>query len=501
MDILSRSGDSVKKLWAGLNGPQRFVLALAAALMVALLIWGSRSATTETWQRVVGHEVGESERAETLKALAQKKIVYEVRGGEIWVPKAQADKVVLELAGEGALSERAVWKWLESSDVFATKWDKEKRFQIALQRKLELMIRAVEGVRNASVQITPASEAGQLGFQGPKSSASVQVELKPGSVLSTANVKAVAGIVSHAVPGLDPDRVHLMDSQGRAYRIPKADEAAGMAEGIRDIEARIEAEVKGKIAELFENARIVVRAFARGKSERSESVKHGRAVPHEERSLRKIKDAGGRSGPGVIKGEGSLEPSADPLKYQEQEDETRSKVDQTTTQSYDPAGQIERITVGVLLPVPVDATGKAIGKLPPLDEVRKLAMMASGAKLEDVSVVALETRAPEPIPAPQAGEVAMEWFLANWTKIALAFLAFFALIVVAFAVRGALSREDVEEIKSISERIGEPERAAALADPLRAGAEPDTLRRGIQEAVDRDPEDAAAALKAWVAGR
>lgn len=500
MDILSRSGDSVKKLWAGLNGPQRFVLALSAVLMVALLLWGSRSATGESWQRVVGHEVGTTERSEAMRVLAQKKIAHEVRDGEIWVPKAQADKVVLELAGEGALSEKAVWKWLESSDVFATKWEKEKRFQIALQRKLELMIRAIENVRSASVQITPASEAGQLGFQGPKASASVQVDLKPGSVLSTANVKAIAGIVSHAVSGLDPDRVHLMDSQGRAYRIPKVEEGV-LGDSILEIEAAMERRVKEKISALFPNAGIVVRAFGRSKGERVESVQRGNAVPTKERTRSVSKGVGVAPTAFATKGADTLDAGPQEPKYVEREDETEYRHDEKRVWSNDPAGQIERVTVGVLLPVPVDTTGKVIGKLPPLDEVRKLAMMASGAKLEDVSVVALETRAPEPIPAPQAGEVALEWFFANWTKIALAFLAFFALIVVAFAVRGALSREDVEEIKSISERIGEPERAAALADPLRSGAEPDVLRRGIQEAVDRDPEDAAAALKAWVAGR
>jgi hypothetical protein len=130
-------------------------------------------------------------------------------------------------------------------------------------------------------------------------------------------------------------------------------------------------------------------------------------------------------------------------------------------------------------------------------------MMASGAKAEDLTVVALETRAPEPIAAPQPAEVAFDWFFANWTKIALAFLALFALIVVAIAIRGALPRGEVEEIKAIASRLGEPLQAAALADPLRPAPDGDVLalRRGIQEAVDRDPEEAAAALKSWVAGR
>ena len=44
MDIVTRSADSVKRLWGSLNGPQRLVLALSVVLMIGLLMWGSGSA-------------------------------------------------------------------------------------------------------------------------------------------------------------------------------------------------------------------------------------------------------------------------------------------------------------------------------------------------------------------------------------------------------------------------------------------------------------------------
>ena len=185
----------------------------------------------------------------------------------------------------------------------------------------------------------------------------------------------------------------------------------------------------------------------------------------------------------------------------EKESEAEHEIDKTTIHSFDPAGVIERITVGVLLPMPVDANGKPVGKTPPLEEIRKLAMMASGAKLDDVSVVMLETRAPEPIAAVPPAERTLEWFFANWTKIALALLGLFAVVVVAWAIRGGMPRGEVEEIKAIAARLGEPLQAVA-ADPLRPSeGDVAVLRRGIQEAVDRDPEEAASALKSWVAGR
>ena len=506
MGILSRGLESVKRLWGTLGGPQKLVLAVAAATLVALLMWGSASAGGgEAWQKVVGHEVGNDERAAVLKSLAQKNVAHDVRhGGEIWVRKAEADRVMLELSGDGALSNQAMWDWLKSSDVFATKWDKEKRYQIALQRKLEYMVRQVDGVRNASVQISQASEAHQLGFNAPTASAAVQVDLKPSATLSKPNVLAIVGLVANAVPGLSRDRVHLGDTQGKAYRIPKE----GAASEIVDIEADLEDRIKGKITDLFQNARVVVRAIARAKSERGSSLKHGtRTTPieEEERVLRK-KPAGGAGA--SIKGESELVPdrAAAPAPPQEEERESRTKsvVDQEKREWTDPAGQIERITVGVLLPVLVNGDGKPVGKTPPLEEIRKLAMMASGAKLEDVSVMTLETRAPEPLAAGPPAEKTVEWLAANWTKFVLAGLALFALVVVALAIRGALlPKGEVEEIRALASRLGEPLEAGAGRGSLAISSEGDisAVRQNIQEVVNRHPGEAASALKSWVSGK
>lgn len=507
MDILSRGLERIKGLWAALSGSQKLTLSVAAAVMVALLMWGSAAGAGDAWQRVVGAEVDAAQRGAVLKSLAQKNVAHEVRGAEILVRKAEADRVVLELAGDGALSNESMWKWLESSDVFATQWDKAKRYQIALQRKLEYMIRGIDGVRNASVQITGASEAHTLGFQGPSASASVQVELKAGAALSRPNVMAIVGLVSHAVPGLDRDRVHLADTQGRPYRIPKAGGAADTGGEIRDVEARLEEEVKAKLTDLFENARVVVRVLASAKSDRVQKEEFGpRATVLREKERKVVKKSGSAGSALPIKGEGELVPekSATPrVDEQETENEVENAVNRVKTDAVNPAGQIEKITVGVLLPVLVDALGKPVGKSPPLEEVRKLAVAASGAKPEDVSVVALETRAPEPIAAAPAAERVVEWVSANWSKIAVGALAFLALVLVARAIRGATPRGEIEEIRAITSRLGEslavPAEGAAL--PLGPGGDLAAVRQNIRDAVQRHPGEAASALKSWVAGK
>jgi flagellar M-ring protein FliF len=501
MGILSRGLENTKRLWGTLGGPQKLVLGLAAVVLAALLMWGSAAGGSDGWQRVVGLEVDNAERAEVLKNLTQKNVAHDIRGGEIWVRKAEADRVVMELAGDGALSSQAMWKWLQDADVFATKWDKEKRFQIALQRKLEYMIRKVDGVRNASVQITQASEAHQIGFQGPTASASVQVELKPNAALSKLNVAAIVGLVAHAVPGLDRDRVHLADTQGRAYRMPRTDGAYGNG----DVEADLEERVKEKITGLYPSARVAIRAVARAKSERGSRVTFGpKSVPLTEKERSVVKESGGSGGVAPIKGEQDLVPdkvAAPRVREVEKESEVTNGVDQTKLDWTDPAGQIDRITVAVILPVVVDAEGKAVGKAPDLESVRKMAANAAAAKLEDVTVVALETRAPEPIAAVATSEQAVEWLAANWTRIVLAVLGLVALLVVIRAIRSAMPKGEVEEIRAITARMGESLDAGRATITVSPQGDIADIRQNIKEVVNRHPNEAASALKSWVAGK
>src|SRR6185436_11723063 len=112
MESLKRALESIGRMWATLSATQRVIIGAAALLMVVLLVVTS-TGTTQAWVRVAGSEVDASKRAGILKKLQDRNQKHEVRGTEIFVPKEDADRIVLDLAGDGALTEDAVWKFLE----------------------------------------------------------------------------------------------------------------------------------------------------------------------------------------------------------------------------------------------------------------------------------------------------------------------------------------------------------------------------------------------------
>lgn len=489
MDLLARAGDAVKRLWSSLDSGRRIAVGIAAVVLVLLLGWGSR-ASSGSWQRVAGSELDDAARADVARSLKQAGQRHEVRDGGIWVPQADAERVVMELAGQGVLSDRAIWQWLDQSDVLADRWQKETRYRVALQRKLESMVRKIDSVRGASVLITPESESTAWGFKGGGAKASVQVELKAGAKLSDANLKSIAGIVSGSVKGLDRDQVMIGDTQGNSYRVPRSEGAAFGASEIAELEAQTEKKIEGSILKLLPNgSRVSVRAIAKRTAERRKDRKLGPGVVEYERE-RKVTSPG-PSGQGTsMKGAGDLQgPAAPPLPVappQEREIETKSKFGESETEQDNPAGAIERVTVGVLIPYPVDKDGRPLGQAPDEAKIRDLVMTTAAVQSRsDVSVMLVPTKAPEIAPMPAASEQAGEWIRDNWTWAGLILLGVVALGLAARLVRGGAAREDVVEI---------PARPAAAS----ASGEGDGLRDAVRDVVRRDPAEAAASLRSWM---
>ena len=327
MDVLKRALESIQRMWGNLTPSQRIVMGALAATVAVVIAWGSAAGVGDNLVRVVGHEIPDAERGDVLKKLQEKNIKYEVRNLDIYVAREQAEQVVLELAGEGVMSDRAVWGFLDASDIVASKWQLEKRYQVALQRKLEGMIRKIEGVRNAGVVLSPASEAQQLGFRdGAKASAAVQVELQTGAVFVPKQAKAVAGLVARAVPGLDPDRVHIMDTKGFAYHVPRETGSLAGSDGLRALESELETDIKAKITELFPMARVVVRAVADGVDKVMEEKKHTKPQARETEERKRVEKSRPAGGLGGIKGESNLRPeTAEGAAHEDTETESREK--------------------------------------------------------------------------------------------------------------------------------------------------------------------------------
>jgi len=501
MDSIKRALESIWRMWAALKATQKVILSASAAAMVLLLLWGS-AGTVPTMVRIAGPEVDASKRQTILAKFQERNQKHEVRGAEIFVPKEDADRIVLELAGEGTMSDSGVWKFLEQSDIFANRWDKEKRYQIALQSRLESMIRGIETVKNASVVINPGSASSQLGFVGAKASASVQVELKDGAELKRPNIRAIAGLVARAVSGVEEDQVHIMDTKGKSYRTSNVVEASEVE---LDREEKIQRQLKEAFA--FSGAKVVVRVLTNTRTTKVNKVQHSKPITIEtDETNQTRRGSGSQNPPRIKKGEGDNDSVVEPpAREQETSSSFREKkaVDTVETTEHTPAGEVQQITVGILIPVEVGPENKELIEAEKLlPKLKEFALKAAGppTRSEDVSVQIIPTKRPEALVLAPPPDRVVEWLSAHGSKVALFGLALAGLFVMMRVAQAAMARDTVEELQSLTAALTETGEAAA-ASGLPAESEFGRLKQNVQDMVGRNPQSVAASLKSFMSGK
>ncbi len=128
------------------------------------------------------------------------------------VPHAHIDGSTDVLGKLGALTPQAVI---------------EAQTRDGLAGDIELGLRGIDGVQEARVIIAPAKQGYFADESSRDASASVRLQMSPGSQLSADAVSGIRSFVAASVPGLDERRVTIVDDRGVALGEGSTDEDAG----------------------------------------------------------------------------------------------------------------------------------------------------------------------------------------------------------------------------------------------------------------------------------
>jgi flagellar biosynthesis/type III secretory pathway M-ring protein FliF/YscJ len=118
----------------------------------------------------------------------------------------------------------------------------------ALQEELTRWISNFPGVESAGVIVGNGERQG-LGTPKTPSSATVNLRMKSGAVLSSAELMAVVDVVLGAVPGMDRANIHVTDGH-RSYRVPTSN--TPMPEDLMEFKKAKEDSYSQKLLALFD---------------------------------------------------------------------------------------------------------------------------------------------------------------------------------------------------------------------------------------------------------
>ncbi len=203
---------NIATLWTSLDPRKRIIIALAAIAMFAAVIGLTRMAATPSVTLLyAGLESGPA--GEVVRALEQRGVIYEVRGGAIFVDSAQRDTLRMTLASEGLPTNSSQgYELLDSLSGFGTTSQMfDAAYWRAKEGELARTIVANPSIMAARVHI---AHSGSNPFQRDvRPTASVMITSANGD-LPARQAQALKFLVASAVAGLTADDVSVIDSTG-----------------------------------------------------------------------------------------------------------------------------------------------------------------------------------------------------------------------------------------------------------------------------------------------
>ncbi|OUM99497.1 MAG: flagellar M-ring protein FliF [Firmicutes bacterium ZCTH02-B6] len=257
----------------GMSKAQRWGAGVLTLVVLAgLLYLGWRTANPEFAPLFT--RLSPSDASEIVSALRDAGIPYRlVDGGTtVLVPEEQVYDVRLGLAGQGLPRGGVVgFEIFLETALGATDFDRQVRYNMALQGELTRTIRELDAVQDARVHIVIPERRLFARDERPPT-ASVFLQLRPGAQLTASQIRGIAHLVARSVEGLEPENVTIVDNRGqvlsdflRTAALAESMDSAGVAARLelqRAYERELELRVQTMLETVYGPGRAIVRVNA-----------------------------------------------------------------------------------------------------------------------------------------------------------------------------------------------------------------------------------------------
>lgn len=201
---------------AGLTPNQKFLVGTAVAVGLAgILLMAERLAAPPPYVPVFTN-LAPQDAAAITQYLSQAKIPYQLSpdGTTVSVPAPDAGQARIGVASQGLPKQGVVgFELFDQPQLGATDFQQQVMYQQALEGQLDRTIMQMQQVQLARVELVLPKRSVFVSESQP-ASAAVFLQLKPFASLTPAEVQGIMYLVARSVPGLSPQNVTVVDSQG-----------------------------------------------------------------------------------------------------------------------------------------------------------------------------------------------------------------------------------------------------------------------------------------------
>ncbi len=340
-------------------------------------------------------------------------IPYAIEGGgsAVSVPANQVAEVRIKLAQAGLPKGGSVGlEIFDKTNFGATDFVQQVNFRRGLEGELSRSINTLDGVKASRVHIVVPEEA-IFSQDQKKATASVLLQLKPGTHLNDGQVRGITNLVTNSVEGLEQGGVTIIDETGRVlfdgatFDNPFSTGATGSQMDLqRQYEGSLQNDVQQTLAKVVGPGRsaVTVRASLNFDKVTAVEDKFGTAAQAVPRSSTSTTESfsgsnlsvGNVPGTGTNGGTGGAADSTanGNSTYTRTETTTNNEIPKTTSTTVKAPGSLEKLSVSVVLDESVTAAQEAsitsaVAAAVGLDQVRGDTLSVTRLKFDE-SVVA-----------------------------------------------------------------------------------------------------------------
>ena len=533
-------------------GPMRLAIMGGVILgLIGFLVFFATKLSTPSMTTLYG-ELGQSDAAGIVKELDARSIPFELKqnGTQILVPQDRVMQLRLELAQQGLPSGGSIgYELFDHADSLgSTNFMQNVNLVRALEGELARTIGSISTVKSARVHLVmPRRELFSREKQEP--SASVILQMRGPVRLTNEQVAAVQHLVASAVPQLTPNRISMIDNKGSllASGFEGTDPMTGIAAKADERRHRIESEMARTIEALLEKTvgygRVraevsVAMNFDRISTQTEEYNPDGQVVRStnavEENQNSKDSEGEPPISVGTNLPDANLGTGDTASRTENQtrtEETTNFEISKTITNHIREGGQIEKLSVAVLVDEKqgVNADGDQISDKRSEEEMNLLSTLVRGAigfdedRGDKVEIIQMKFASFE------APEEELELFFGMGKNdilrvVEILVLSIVAILVILLVVRPLLSRafEALPSAQEAAERLlADQGRAPALTGPgggrVPVESEEDEEQfeelididrvegrvkassvKKVGEIVEKHPEEALSILRSWM---
>ncbi len=410
--------------------------------MVSLVMWANRPE-----YEVLFTDMDPTVASKMVGDLQGSKVEYKLenRGRTLLVPKENISEWRLRFTELGYVGDIVNgYEIFDNNDIGMTSFKQKINMRRALEGELTRTINQFPSVLNSRVHL--AIPEGKL-FQDEKTGkASVVLYLTPGAYLDRAQIKGINALVANSVEEIEPDAVVVIDSDGNLLSDNQGEQAIMGTTGSQwDLKVAVESTIQKKVQDILDG----VLGY------QNSVVKVAADLNFEQ--LERTTEAYDTENVAILSEERNNETSlgADSAEYAKENVITNYELNKTTEHYVAPSGDLQRLTVAVLVngryTKAVDSDGNETKEYIPrsskeLSQIATLVKSAVGFNEERGDLVQVENIQFD----KSAVEDDLAYFeevesKAIWAEIINKGILFISILVAFFFVKSMLKKAGVDE--------------------------------------------------------